>query len=79
MISDTLNVKIQDWIIKNPSVVASPITSDTILVQDSVTGKMTSRIGKYLIQISIRELHNDLIKIKNEGGLNEFFGKVKNY
>ena len=79
MISDTLNVKIQDWIIKNPSVVASPITSDTILIQDSVTGKMTSRIGKYLIQISIRELHNDLIKIKNEGGLNEFFGKVKNH
>ena len=27
------------------------------------------KVGKYLIQISIRELHNDLIKSKNEGGL----------
>ena len=28
-------------------------------------------MGKYLIQIFIRELHNDLIKPKNEGGLSE--------
>ena len=30
-------------------------------------------MGKYLIQISIRELHNDLITSKNEGKLSEFW------
>ena len=28
-------------------------------------------MGKYLIKIFIRELHSDLIKSKNEGGLSE--------
>ena len=60
---------IQEWIIKDPSVVASHITTYTILVRNKLTGKKNQRVGKYLIQISIRELHNDLIKSKNEGGL----------
>ena len=71
MISDPLKVMIQDWIIKHPSIVASPITSDSILERDYVTGKKTNIIGKYLMQISIRELQNDLIKSKNEGELSE--------
>ena len=33
--------------------------------------KKKNRAGKYSIQIFIRELHNDLIKLKNEGRLNE--------
>ena len=62
---------IQEWIIKHPSVVAFPIVKDKILVRDQLTGKKNQRVGKYLIQIYIRELHNYLIKSKNEGGLNE--------
>ena len=46
--------------------------SDIILVRDRQIGKKTSRISKYLIQISIRELHNDLIKCNNKGGISEF-------
>ena len=60
----SLKVKVQDWIIKHFSIVASPIISDTILVRDSQTGKKINRIGKCLIQISISELHNNLIKLK---------------
>ena len=30
-------------------------------------------MGKYLIQVSIRELYNDLIKSKNEGVLSELW------
>ena len=46
----------------------------TILVRDKITGNKDKRVGKkkkYLIQISIRELHNNLIKSKKEGGLDE--------
>ena len=45
---------IQEWIIKHPSVVASPIVKDTILVRDKFTGKKNQRVGKYLIQIYSR-------------------------
>ena len=62
---------IQKWIIKHPSVVASPIAKDTILVRDKFTGKKKQRVGKYLIQRSSRELHNDLIRSKNEEGISE--------
>ena len=62
---------IQKWIIKHLSVVASPIAKDTLLVRDKLTGKKYQRVGKYLIHISIRELHNYLIKSKNGGGLEE--------
>ena len=53
MISESLKVKIQEWISKDPSVVASSITKDRILVRDDTTGKRTHRVGKYIIQISI--------------------------
>ena len=68
---------IQKWIIKHPSVVASPIAKDTILVRDKLIGKKDQRVSKYLIHISIRGLHNDLIKSKNEGGLNEVWNGKK--
>ena len=61
LINDSLKIMIQEWIIKHLSVVVYPITKDTILVRDKLTGKKTQRVGKYLIRISIRELHNDLI------------------
>ena len=57
---------IQEWILNHPSVVASPIAKYTILVRSKLTGKKNHRVGKYAIQISIRELHNDLIKSKSE-------------
>ena len=62
---------IQELIVKHSSVVATAIVQDTISVRDKLTGKRNQRVGKYLIQISIRESHNDLIKSKNEGGLSE--------
>ena len=65
-------MKIQDWINKHPSLVVSPIAKGTILVRDCITGNMTNRVGKYLIQISVRELNDDLIKSKNKGELSEF-------
>ena len=77
LINDSLMTMIQELIIKHPSVVASLIVKDTILVRDKLTGKKNQRVGKYLIQISIKELHNDLIKSKNEGGINEVWNGNK--
>ena len=71
MISDSLKIWIQGWIINHPSLVASSIAKYTVLVRYYITSKKTNIVGKYLIKISFREFHNDLIKSKNEGGLNE--------
>ena len=37
LINNSLKIMIQKWIIKHPSVVASPIAKDTILVRDKIT------------------------------------------
>ena len=71
MISDSLKVKIQDWIIKHPSVVASLIIKDTISVRDNIIDNNIIRVGNHLIQISNRELYDDLIKSKYKGRLSE--------
>ena len=64
-------------IIKHPSIVASPIAKEPILVRNKITGNKDQRVDKYLIQISIRELYYDLIKSKNEGGLDEVWNSKK--
>ena len=33
-------IKVQDWILKHPNVVASPITNDTLLVKNIEWGKI---------------------------------------
>ena len=45
----------------------SPITDDTTLVIDELTGKKIKRVGKLLLTDSVRELDNDLIKDVNNG------------
>ena len=40
-------------------------------------GKKTKRVGKLLLQTSVRELHNDLIKSKNLGGLTSVYNNKK--
>ena len=57
LISDSLKLKIQDWIMKYVYIAVSPISSNTILVRDSQISEKKHQIGKYLIQISIRELN----------------------
>ena len=89
-----LMIQIQDWILKHPNVIHSPITADTLLIKDEsgkyfqfvsiwysftiltiiliyllLIGKKTKRVGKLLLQTSVRELHNDLIKSEKLGGL----------
>ena len=71
MISEDLKDQIQKWVCNYDNVIHSPITDDTILVIDELIGKKHKRAGKVLLTCSVRELHNDLIKDINDGGLKD--------
>ena len=58
-------------------VIHSPITDDTILVIDELTGKKTKRVVKLLLTCSVRELYNDFIKDVNDGGLKDIWNDNK--
>ena len=60
-IQHELREKVVDWILKHPHVKKSPISRDTILVLNPETNRQ-ERISKILLGVSIRELHDDLMK-----------------
>ena len=66
-ITSELKVKLHNWILRHPYVIKSPYPQDTLLwkKQDGTV----ERIPKILISISIRELHNDMLKKASDGGL----------
>ena len=49
------------WLDKHNMVIQSPLASDTLLVPDGTTSGVKKRVNKILLQIPVRELHNDLI------------------
>ena len=59
-----LNTCLFDWIINHPHVIPSPIARDTVLVKVPTNdgGFTKERVGKLLLEISVRELHQDLIR-----------------
>jgi hypothetical protein len=69
-ITPEIREKLNQWILGHPQVIQSPITNDTLLLPDRETG-VVMRVPKLLIEISIRELHNDLIESPESGGLAE--------
>ena len=66
-ISNDLCDKLRSWIVNHHSVVTSPIANDTYIVknEDGTQG----HVPKLLLECSVRELHNDLIKVPEQGGL----------
>ena len=53
---------IQEWIIKHPSVVASHIVKDTILVCDKLTGKKNHSSSN--LNFSLTKLINQQVQMK---------------
>jgi hypothetical protein len=51
----------------HPHIINSPIAKDTLLVMNAQGVK--ERVSKLLLEIPIRELHNDLMLPPREGGL----------
>jgi hypothetical protein len=60
-VSPQLRKKLYEWFLNHPQVIASPIASDTLLLKDPDDPTKKIRVGKLLLQISYRELHNDLL------------------
>ena len=53
---------------KNSNVRHYPITRDTLLISDADT-KVKRRVPKLLLECSMRQLHNELIASRDNGGL----------
>ena len=51
-----------DYIRRYPNIITSPIKGDTVTIKDPTDQSKTIKVPKLLRQISIRQLHNDLIK-----------------
>ena len=66
-ITPVIKEGLDHWIRGHPNVQPSPITQDTLLVYNPVTG-VKERTGKLLLEISVRELHNDMLLPENKGG-----------
>ena len=67
-VGKALRQEIVDWIMKNSNVRQSPITRDTLLIADA-DNKVKRRVPKLLLECSMRQLHNELISSKDDGGL----------
>ena len=76
----TLAVKelLHAWVLNHPRVVNSPIANETLLVTNPQTGER-ERVSKLLREITIREMHNDLIALPvSQGGLGGGLPEVRN-
>ena len=65
-ISDEVIGGIRKWILNHLHVVISLISNDTLMIKDDDTGRMVT-VAKILLEISVRELNNDLISPPSEG------------
>jgi hypothetical protein len=62
-----MRVEIIKWIINHDNVIHSPIANDALLVKGDDGVK--PRVGKLLLEIPVRELHNEMVAPVAEGGL----------
>ena len=54
--------KVHSFIEKHPNVIQSPIMNDYISVKDKADPTVVHKLPKLLLQVSIQELHNNLIE-----------------
>ena len=64
-VNPTLHKKIEQFICGHPFDEASPIKDDSILVPDPLDLTKKVKKNKLLLQVSVRELHSDLLKEVN--------------
>ena len=76
----SMNRVLFDWILNHPHVISSPILRDTVLVKvPQADGHVTKeRVGKLLLEISVRELYQDLLKPPPIGLSNVYCKESKN-
>ena len=61
---NSLNEKLFEWILHHPHVIASPIHRDTVLIKVLQPNGIVlkERVGKLLLEVSVRDLYHDLLK-----------------
>ncbi|OEU12947.1 hypothetical protein FRACYDRAFT_243199 [Fragilariopsis cylindrus CCMP1102] len=60
-VTPELHMEFLHWLDRHNMVIQSPLASDTLLVPDGTIRGVKKRVNKILLQIPVRELHNDLI------------------
>ena len=65
-VPDTVRRELQEWIMKHPCLIVSPVKDDTLLVKDKDGKKV--RMPKLLLECSVRELHNNMLMPVDKGG-----------
>ena len=69
-INDQINKSLNNWIMNHPQVVKSPIVNDCLKVK--IDGHTEPQlVPKFLLQVSVRKLHNNLVSTTIDGGLKE--------
>ena len=61
-VNKELEEKVLSFIVNHPSVVQNPIMNDYVRVKDKADPSIVHKVPRLLLQISIQELHNDLIE-----------------
>ena len=61
-VNKELEEKVHSFIENHPNVVQSPLMNDLVSVKDKADPSVVHKVPKLLLQVSIRELHNDLIE-----------------
>ena len=69
-ISEEIKKYLYNWIMHHPQVVQSPISNDSLKVKiDGYTEPQL--VPKILLQVSVRELHKNLVRATRDGGIKE--------
>ena len=69
-ITEQIKRNLYTWITRHPQVVQSPISNNCLKVLlDNQTEPQL--VPKFLLQVSVREIHNSLVSDPNDGGIKD--------
>ena len=69
-INEQIKKSLYNWIMHHPQVVQSPIVNDCLKVKFHGYTE-PQLLPKLLLQVSVREIHNNLVSATKDGGLKE--------
>jgi hypothetical protein len=67
-VSEPTRLPVIHWVVKHENVINSPICYETLLIKAPGCNQKT-QVGKLLLDISVRELHNKMVSDVIDGGL----------
>ena len=67
-VSEPTRLAVIDWVVKHENVIDLPISNETLLIKAPGCNQKT-QVGKLLLEIPVRELHNKMVSDVIDGGL----------